>query len=683
LTANVVGTSLAAAGPISYRGFIDLIDTTQGIRGWVLDLAVPEQPPSVELLVGDTIVAETTPGSPRHDISEALGVTVTPGFLFESAALTMAVELAENDDDAISIRIAGTDFSLGSVDAPPSVAQIVQQQRLLSVARPARDAGADFELLLDDLRSDAAAMAELGLRPAPENLQGYIETLAIDAAGQVWMIGWMKRGHLTEFSAVISERKKIPAALAVMTYSREDLPRDSCGIIGLLSSAWRPTSATAEFLVYFGAGGRFYLRSHTPVRLVTSSELVAEYETVRTRSLDQGRAATLQRMLSSLEGWLPTHTAGQAFATETSIDRVMLVPGLGCLAEGWVVSPIKRVEGLRLRIGGAVMTAQPDVTYWKPRPDLLNAFPGSAALIARAGFVALFSGDADPQDFADPVLKVVFEGGTSANFAVPPKVFRLLGHSALIEDALLFFPALQEESFFPRFARAAIRAEHGAMTAPVLLAAARTRRALVFVLPEDRCDLFLLFEEVAQQCRTGGPIEGVAFIASAKTNRSDALWLFREFQAETTTPASLLVIDDASHAFALLPDILRDIGANRFVFVGAGLFLTAEGWRHTRQILQAGGRDLTFLALEPDPFEHRGPGDGVTSRCFAWTTALFVRWSTTASPYLGGYHKENGLFRSNVAHIVHHGAVRSSRTLMPPRIQDAVNAAVYAMAGSF
>ena len=152
------------------------------------------------------------------------------------------------------------------------------------------------------------------------------------------------------------------------------------------------------------------MRAHTPLRFITPSELAAEYENVRERSLGEGRSVALQRMLTSMESWMPTKSAGQGFGTETSIDRILLVPGLGCLVEGWVVSPLKRVDGLRLRIGGAVMAAQPEATYWKPRLDLRTVFSGSDRLLQRAGFVALFSGPGDPEDFNDPMLKVVFEG---------------------------------------------------------------------------------------------------------------------------------------------------------------------------------------------------------------------------------------------------------------------------------
>lgn len=675
MTASFIGTALSASGPVSYRGFIDVIDSTQGVRGWALDLERLSEPVALQLMVGDLVAAETSPDLIRHDIAEALGEPVAPGFAFDAAALARATELADSTEDQIAVRIAGSDLLLAYAGPLPTVDDIIQQLRQQSAPEPALASTADLELLLDDLRANASALAEQALKPLPENLQGYIETLAIDTSGQVWMVGWMRRGHLTEFAAVISERRKIPAAVAVMTYSRDDLPADACGVIGLISSTWRPTSTTSEFYMFFGGGGRFHLRANVPLRLITPTELVAEYEQVRERSLGEGRAIALQRMLTSLENWLPTRSTAQAYATETSIDRVLLVPGLGCLVEGWVISPMKRVDGLRLRIGGAIMTAAPEATYWKPRPDLLSAFPGSEALVRRAGFVGLFAGDAEPDDFAEPVFKVVFQGGTTANWAVPPKVFRRLGHSAKLEDALQFFPALLEEYFFPRFADAAIRAQRTAINPPVPMHVMQTRRALVAVLPEDRCDLFLQFEELHHHCQPGSGIDGVAFVAS--NNRSDALWMFREFQRHHDLPCSLLAIDEAAHAFTLLPDILRAIGANRFLFLGPGVFLTDLGWRHAGQVLRGVGPDLVFFGLESENFELREAADAVSARAFAWTTAQFLRWSLSAAPFLGGFHRENGLFRSNVAHVVHHGAARCSRTTLPPRIQEAVNNAVY------
>jgi hypothetical protein len=683
LSASIIGTSLAGSGPVTHRGFVDVIDCLQGVRGWALDLAAPDQPVLLELHVGDVVLAEITPDAVRRDISDALGTDVPTGFTFDPAYLALVAELAESMDDHVGVRVAGTSLSLGMGDTPPRAEDIIDRLGQLSAPTRApattRNGAADFELLLDDLRAEAVPLIDQDLRAYPETLQGYIETLALDTSGQVWIVGWMKRGHFTEFSAVIHERRPVAAAVAVMTYARDDLPPDACGIIGVLSSTWRPTSATSAFTIFFGGGGRYHLRAHIPLRLITPPDLVAEYEGVRERCLGEGRAIALQRMLMSLESWMPTRAAAQTYATETSVDRILLVPGLGCLAEGWVLSPLLRVEGLRLRIGGAVMTAHPEATYWKPRPDLLPGFPGSERLVQRAGFVTLFTGDADPDDFTDPVLKLVFEGGTSANFPVSAKVFRRLGHSATIEDALMFFPALQEESFFPRFAEAAIRAQRGTMNPPVAMQIAHTPRAVVIVLPDDRCDLFLLFEELTQQCRTGGGLEGVALVASSLSNRSDAMWMFQEFQRNVPVAASLLVIDESANGLALLPEILRAIGATRFVFIGAGLFLSETGWRQAREVLQVGSQELIFFGLSPDDFEQLDSDGGLTARCFAWTTSHFLRWSAGSASFLGGYYRDNGLLHARAPHAVHADAARNSRWLLPTRIQEAVNSTVYGM----
>ena len=389
----------------------------------------------------------------------------------------------------------------------------------------------------------------------------------------------------------------------------------------------------------------------------------------------------MQRMLNAMENWLPTRGPAQWFATETSVDRVRLVPGLGCMVEGWVLSPIKRIESLRLRVGSVVLAAHPDSVYWKARPDLLAAFPGGERMVEQGGFVGLFAGDVAPEDFADPVLKLSFEGGGSVNFSIVPKVFRSLGHSASVGDALLFFPALQEEAFFPAFAAAAIRSEQGAARPPVPISVAPSRRCLIFVLPEDRCDIFMLFEDLAQQCRTTGGIEAIAFVAAAQTNRSDALWLFREFETAHGVPrgiaCSLIVIDDAAQAFGLLPDILGALGTQRFAFVGGGVFLTGIGWARAREALASAATGLEFFGFEPEEFERRPVAIEATARCFAWSATHFTRWALTAPGFMGGFYKDN-MLRTKTGQIVHADAARCTRARRSTQIEEAVNAAVYA-----
>jgi hypothetical protein len=679
LATITVGTSLERGGPTTRRGYVDVMDCLRGVRGWAIDLAKPGKRLRVELFAGETAVAEIMTNQPREDISRAVGQDVAPGFIFQPDAIALLADHADSPDDPVTVRIAGTNCILSQEGPAPTVGALIAALATIQEPTPPIAHIADFDLMLQELRAAAAGLVTEGLSPIPENHQGFIETVAVDSAGQVWIVGWMHRGHLLEFSAVISDRKKTPAAVVLMTYARDDLPPHACGVIGLVASTWRPTSATNAFYLFFGGGGRFHLESNAPLRVLSTAELAAEFGGIRDKLLGDGRTGALQRRLTTLETWAPTREGGQTYATVTSIDRVLVVPGLGCLVEGWVISPMKRIVGLRLRLAGVVMAARTEALYWKPRPDLLDGYPGTESLVARAGFVGLFAGDAEPDEVGDPIFKVMFEGGASANWQMPPNVFRRLGHSADIEDALRFFPALLEESFFPGFAAAAITAQHGEMSPPVKLTMAPAKRVLVLVLPEERCDLFMVFEDVADQCRAGAAPEGVVFVASAKGNRSDALWLFREFQAQHSLKSSLLVIDEASQAFAQLGAILRDVGATRFVFVGAGVFLTEAGWRHAGAYLRASTGALMLLGLTQDAFEHRDPDAAVSARCFGWTTTHFATWATTASPFLGGYHRDNGLFRADMAHELHHNAARTTRTMMPTRIQHAVNATVYRM----
>ncbi len=682
VTAPLVGTGSDKAAAAAHSGFVDLFDSRQGVRGWAVNMGTPMEPVRLQLCIGQQVVAETLASGEREDISAKLGRPAVAGFTFGVDVLLTIPDFLADPEERLSVRVAATGEHLPSEAKPLTAADILAQLKADAAPPERRSLSADMETMLDELQAGAAVMLDQALRPLPEGIQGYIETLAVDTAGHVWFMGWMRRGHLQEFGGVILDRRKYPAAVAVMSYARDDLPAEACGVIGLIASPWRPSSATAELSLFFGGGGRFHLRAHKPLRMVTSGELVSEYEGIRERCLGDGRVTVLQRMLTAMENWLPSRSAGQWYATETSIDRVLLVPGLGCLVEGWAISPIKRIEGLRLRVGGAVMTAHPESLYWKPRADLLGAFPGSEHMIRRAGFVGLFTGRIEPEDFADPVLKVTFQGGASANWTVASRVFRRLGHSATVEDALLFFPALQDEAFFPAFAEAAIRAEREAMNPLVAITVARSRRTIVLVLPEDRCDLFLVFESLAQHCRAGGTLEGLAFVASAQSNRSDALWLFREFQAAFGAPrgiaCSLLVIDDAAQAFDLLGDILRELGTSRFLFIAAGVMPTAAGWALAAPALAPDASDLVFFGVQSGESGGADDEQAVSSRCFAWSTGHFARWALGAPSFMGGFYLDNTLRCAGGAQTVHHAAAICTRAPTPTRIAEAVNRAVYA-----
>jgi ADP-heptose:LPS heptosyltransferase/glycosyltransferase involved in cell wall biosynthesis len=515
--------------------------------------------------------------------------------------------------------------------------------------------------------AEAEAMARLVLRADSEGPQGYIETVAAGEGG-VWLMGWIKPGHALEFAAVIADLfeggRQHAVVVSAMAYARADLPPGARGIIGLAAGAWQPAVKDGEaedFSLFFGPEGRSHLRCHRPLRLLGMAELAAEYQGFLARGLTGPQPPSIQRVLGALESWVPTKPGAAWMGTEASVDRILLVPGLGAFIEGWVLSPLRRVQDLRMRIGGMVMALHPHTLTWKPRPDLVSAYPSSEAMAAHAGFVGLFENPQEFSDYAEPILKIVFEGGASVNLPILQKVFRRLGHSARLEDAQKFFPALEEEAFFPAFARAAARAERAALSPPVPVQVAQAERVLILVLPEARCDLFLVFATTARQARAAAGAWGVVFVASSGAGRSDALWLFRDLTRDVPgLAASLLTIAEPSQAFALMPDILATVGATSFVFVADGVFLTSDGWAMVPGALEAGGAAPVFFGDQ---------ADSLGARCFAWSAERFARWSATPDAYLGGIYRDNVLPSGTQAP----DATWSSQPVVRTGLQAAVN----------
>jgi hypothetical protein len=489
---TVVSADLNSDDLAPYRGSVDVIDSTHGVQGWVVNLAAPRKPPVVALKIGSKLVARATPNRERAEISQALNQRVMASFTFDAKQLRFPAQA----DDPIEIVIAGTEFTLGC-------------------------AGRDFRV------------RDLGLK-------------------------------------IVSAR------------------------------------------------------------------------------------------------------VSEAHGASASVDRLLVVPGFGCLVEGWLLSPLKRVAGLRLRIGGVVLVARADAIWRRARPDLLEAFPDSEGLTEEAGFVAWFAGADEPADASGAALEVAFDGGAVGHFAISPGVPRLLGHSAGVSDALAFFPSLANEPFFGSFAIAAAAAERKGLARLASLRLTTMPRALIHVLPEERSDVFLLFEKLAAACRDK-MFGGVTFIAAKNGNRADAPWHFDDLLGSFPVPASLIAVGRARDAFHLLLDILGMIGAERFVFAASGMFPTPEGYRLAAEYLRApaksAGSGAMFLGVE-------GDANFPSSRCFGWTTKSLLAWWHTAPVFIGGHYRDNLLARGG-SPALHAGVVAAGRPAGGVPIEEAINRVLY------
>ncbi len=498
---------------------------------------------------------------------------------------------------------------------------------------------------LDHLRSESTRLLDTPLQARGEFHQGFIEMAAPDETGLAWISGWMPRSLPLEFAAVLLDRRKIPAAVALTAYPREDLPPDAHAVVGVLRADWQPSGPDAELFLFFGEGLRLHLRGVTPLQVVGPPDAIRHFEGVRAKCTG-ALTASLMRLITSAESWVPETGNAAGFPSFAAVDRLLVLPGFGCIAGGWAMSPVKQVARFALRCGGRVLHADPSATYRRPRPDLLESFPGcGGGMTDGAGFVAVFRGPIIAAEFVDPILKVVFADGTSTNHAVPAPVLGRIGHSAM-DEVLGLLPSLPYEAFFPEFALAMGRDVAARLGTVDPWRVAPTPHAVVVALPRDRSDLFLVLEEIRHLAGGLPAAAGFVFLAERGAARADALALFVGLSEGLGlgVPMSLFLVDDVEQALHLAGDALAAVGADRFLFVGTGVVLSAEGWRAALAALAAVGPD------DPGPRVLRVTSDAVASPrreedpadVFAWSAERFRAVLPDLPTFLGGRHGDNG-----------------------------------------
>jgi hypothetical protein len=450
---------------------------------------------------------------------------------------------------------------------------------------------------------------------------------------------------LLEFSAGISEAgaAALPAAVLLSCYRRDDLPEGSVGFIGLLHSDWRPTSSSSEFLLVFGVEGRLHIKRHNPLRFLLGSELLEHLDAIGSRWTAGCRVDALHRALKSGLSWLPIPAEKLGFPLNLSVDRLIVVPSYGCFVEGWILSPVKRVASLRLRLGSQVTRCDPRSLYWKPRPDLADAFPASGPLLERAGFVGVFPGGELPEECAQPVLNIRFEDGASLNHSIPFDALAGLGNAADLSEIGRLYPAMHQEPFFSGWAMAVRREARLLNRGCVPFAVEPTEAALVFTVPADRCDAFLLFEELRQRMGQDLIPPGVVFIANRNSCRAETVALFGAMARDADWPCSLFFMDDTRYALHALPEVFSQTRMQRFVFIADSVLLTKSGWRDALEALSTPEPQLTFLEVERIGTFDSDFTEGPSTECFVWSTSAFIWWEKNAPGFFGGYYRDNGL----------------------------------------
>jgi len=621
------------------RGHIDEFDLRKAVRGWAISLSSPTEPLTLEILVGKEVVAQCETGILRKDIAEIVRAEARAGFQFSNDAIQALWEqLPAAGDEPITIRFAGTSLLLPSRAPLPTLAEA------FSLTEPSQDQAETPSSKFGALLSQVRRQTSKPLRPFPYQQVGYIESISFEEPGWVWVAGWMRRTKNFESAATIIEgSKNWPAAVALTLYEREDLNAEACAFLAVLRTDWVPRLNSDMSLVFsHDLSSRI---SFVPVpRIKTVDEFFQLFLTMKNRFF-AGKTEDIYELIREWQSWRPSRVELNVQALrptiEAAVEHVLVLPGFGCLVTGWAVSLMKTIEGFGLKLGSAVMACDQRTLTFKARPDLIKVFSGHEKAIDNAGFTGVFRGNVSADNMINPVLKVVFTDGSSFNVAIDLKLLRQLGKTTQLDAACELYPALTSEIFFPEFADAVRRQSSSGkhVLRPYLLTPAS--KTIVFVAPDHKGELFLLFEELIQFARHLPSSVGLTIIAPDSQHDLISI-LFDSFRKDSAPSASLFFTDDTLDAFYTLPEILERLDASNFAFVGSNVFLTSEGWQAVCRYLTDASDTLHFFEVM-DPAITQNDRGSHSAQCFGWTANALALHLATAPYHFGALVDERPL----------------------------------------
>lgn len=647
------------AASAKIRGFLDAGDAREGFIGWVVDISEPKRGLVVELCADAVVLATAKADRHRQDIRLPGSSWRHVGFHFAPHDIrALVVDRDVPPEARLWVRVAGTNFSLGSTKPVSSPAEFLaaadrrtdeRRARASGPAEPqarslperndpdlsASAAARDLPSALQALADRAANLLRLPLTPSSERMAGHIECLSWDQDGLIWVFGWMRRHLPLHAPLVIADGAKYPSSFLVAAHERDDLPKDAFGIVGLLKTDWRPSHRGSDPLIFVGSAAEACLTLLEKPTLFTTRECADRIEALKPE-LGGPFAKPLLQMFGSATNWAPDSARVTGAGVRASADKVLVLPGFGCLVEGWALSPLHAVERFMLRVGKSVLMSERRSIGRKPRPDLLSFAPDAHGMVEAGGFVAAFPGRVDEQDRGDVVLKVVCEGGLSTNHAVSADAVRVLGGSARFEEVLQHFPSVRAEPFFPELARCMSEEMRRLLSRPVGFEVRMAENVLVVAVPDDGSDMALLFSELSMAAQRRGRLPPVVALARAGQHRSAVLSFFSDLRRNAAEASSLFFVPDPAYAVYALDEVLRQAGASRFAFVGPGIFPTEAGWDALLDQLEGQGEEIVFLAAEGLADGSAPTASAPRAECFAWHRRALAAWLARTPVFLSG-----------------------------------------------
>lgn len=482
--------------------------------------------------------------------------------------------------------------------------------------------GVDLRMRLKALADGVEGLLNEPLQPRSEHCCGYIETISVDPDGDVWVTGWLQESLGHEFGVVIVDRCKYVGGISMVCYDRDDLPSGTNAIIGVIQTSWCPDHNVADAFFFCGSDGKLFLRTVSPLEHLDDRGVAVRFSEVRVR-ITRGHVVALQSLLLGVNRWSPDTISAAGFSVEAAVDELLVLPGFGCLARGWVISPSKPISELSLRLGQRILRPAVGSLSLLPRPDLIAVYPQAPRLLDRAGFIVALEGAVSSEDLTNPILKVHFADGNSINVRVDPKAMRRMGHAVPISEALRLYPALVRETFFGRFATA-MRADivSRLRQVTVITPCTPSSRWIVAALPASYSDARLLVDEITVQVAAADRAPQVLLLADWSHDRTKLPLLAEVVTSGTGRQCGIYLIEQVDKPFWALPHILASLGCLRFFFLASNAFPNRTAWKGALAALNADDLGLRAMRMHND--------DRLAG--FVWLTREFEVWSRTRLP---------------------------------------------------
>ncbi|MES3151443.1 hypothetical protein [Sphingomonas faeni] len=551
-------------------GKVEQLNENISIAGWAVDLNDPGRVLTVELWAGGALLAETETGEPRNDVAESLNVSAAPGYRFATECRDAIRDAAKrNLTGELTVRVRGYDRPLDLL-APLRTLEIV---RLSGSGRSAADRLALVDRLSHQMTAASGAFGQ-PLRPSPARSIGFVESIAIDDAGFMWVTGWMNDDLAVDRPIVILDNAKFAGGMAFTFAPRPDLPAGAHAFIGILLTEWRPSIQSRPYFFLTDGSGR-YLDCLTPTPIRPKADIAQVIRPVLDGAVS-GYPTFLREMFLTVDTWVPT--SSDLSSDLLAVDEVAIMPGFGAFVMGWALSPTKECVALMLKVVDKITVASQQTMTWRPRDDLATIYPGADRAISRAGYVAVFRGEFDLHRAHTVTLKAVWNDGTSTNVAIGPDRMRVLGGTAPLDRVSLYYPAVHAEPFFADFAyHAATEAKRRAASVTTFAADAM-QAAVILVAPAVRAEISLMFERARLNARHLAEGMGIVILARANQDRAVVINLFHELRVDISRPCALMFVSENNIGCYGIDPVIAELEIEYFTFVSEWVLLTEIGW---------------------------------------------------------------------------------------------------------